>query len=435
MQTQFTAEQLLNPSVRDAATAIRKCVHCGFCTATCPTYVELGNELDSPRGRIMLMKSMLEAERPATKRDVLHIDRCLSCLSCMSTCPSGVNYMHLVDTSRAWIEKTYRRPWLDRTIRSVLAWLLPRPTWFRWALRASVLARPLAGLMPSRLRAMLELVPRKVPPASTIDIPQAFATKRPATRRVALLSGCAQQVLAPHINEATVRLLNRLGCEVIVAAGAGCCGALTLHMGKEHSAKDAARANVDAWWRLHEQLPLDAIVINASGCGTTVKDYGRLLRDDPAYAERASKIAGLTLDVSEFLSQLELPTAAPRDLAVTYHAACSLQHGQRVTEAPKALLRASGFTVTEPAKAHLCCGSAGTYNILQPEIAGRLKQRKLAAISQTAPQVIASGNIGCITQLASGTDVPVLHTIELLDWATGGPLPPALVGKTNALTN
>jgi glycolate oxidase iron-sulfur subunit len=303
MQTQFTPAQLTNPAVRDAATAIRKCVHCGFCTATCPTYVELGNELDSPRGRIMLMKSMLEAQRPATERDVLHIDRCLSCLSCMSTCPSGVNYSHLVDTSRAWIEKTYRRPWLDRALRRVLAWLLPRPSWFRLSLRAAALGRPFASVMPPRLRAMLELAPKAIPPASNVDVPQSFAPQRPAVRRVALLSGCAQQVIAPHINEATVRLLSRLGCEVIIAAGAGCCGALTLHMGKEEAAQAAARANVDAWWRVHEQKPLDAIVINASGCGTTVKDYGRLLRDDAAYADRAAKLASLTLDVSAIVAE------------------------------------------------------------------------------------------------------------------------------------
>jgi glycolate oxidase iron-sulfur subunit len=426
MQTQFTPTQLADLHMRDAATAVRKCVHCGFCTATCPTYVELGNELDSPRGRIMLMKSMLEAQRPATEREVRHIDRCLSCLSCMSTCPSGVNYMHLVDTSRAWIEKTYRRPWFDRLLRALLAILLPRPSLFRIALRAARVARPLAPFLPPRLRAMLELAPQKVPGASSVDRPQRFPSERPRLRRVALLSGCAQPVLAPQINEATVRLLTRSGCEVLVAAGAGCCGALTHHMGKEAAAKAAARANVDAWWRLHEQEPLDAIVINASGCGTTVKDYGRLLHDDPRYADRAAKLAALTLDVTELLSGLELSFAAPKALAVTYHAACSLQHGQRVRDAPKALLRAAGFKVSEPVDSHLCCGSAGTYNLMQPEIADRLKRRKLATIQQTDPQVIATGNIGCITQLESGTPIPVVHTVELLDWASGGPVPPAL---------
>lgn len=374
----------------------------------------------------MLMKSMLEEQRPATEREVLHIDRCLSCLSCMTTCPSGVNYMHLIDTSRAWVEKTYRRPLFDRALRTLLAWLLPRPALFRMALQIARIARPLAPVLPSRLRAMLELAPSVIPPASRVDRPQIFSPEKARIRRIALLSGCAQPVLAPQINEATLRLLTRLGCEVVIAHGAGCCGALPHHMGKEEMARRAARANVDAWWALHQVDPLDAIVINASGCGTTVKHYGYLLREDIEYAERASQLAALTVDVSELLAQIEIPVATPKRLAVTYHAACSLQHGQRVNDAPKNLLRHAGFTVSEPADSHLCCGSAGTYNLLQPEIAGRLKIRKLAAIAGTAPQVIATGNIGCMTQIASGTTVPVVHTVELLDWATGGPKPPTL---------
>jgi len=426
MQTHFSPAQLTDPQTRDCATALRKCVHCGFCTATCPTYVELGDELDSPRGRIMLMKSMLEAQRPATERDVRHIDRCLSCLSCMTTCPSGVNYMHLVDTSRAWIEETYRRPLVDRWMRALLAWLLPHPRRFRLALQAAKLAKPFVSILPARVRAMLNLAPTRVSAPSPVDRPQRFAAQARQVRRVALLSGCAQQVLAPHINEATVRLLTRLGCEVVVAEGAGCCGALTHHMGKEEMARAAARANVDAWWRVHEQSPLDAIVINASGCGTTVKDYARLLRGEVEYEQRATVLAALAVDISQLLTTLELPRCSPKDIAVTYHSACSLQHGQGVREAPQALLRAAGFTVREPVEAHLCCGSAGTYNLLQPAIAERLKVRKLAAIAATAPQVIASGNIGCMTQLAGGTAVAVVHTVELLDWATGGPMPLAL---------
>jgi glycolate oxidase iron-sulfur subunit len=432
MQTNFSAQALTDPAMRDSETALRKCVHCGFCLATCPTYVELGDELDSPRGRIYLMKAMLEEGRAATPRDVRHIDRCLSCLACMTTCPSGVNYMHLVDQARAWIETSYRRPYADRTLRALLAWVLPRPTVFRWALRLARFGRPFAPLLPPRLKAMLALAPARVPPPSPADQPQSFAPAATRVRRVALLTGCAQRVLAPQINAATIRLLTRLGCEVVVAPGAGCCGALTHHMGKEASAHAWARANVDAWWRVHEQAPLDAIVINASGCGTTVKDYGRLLRTDSAYAERAGTLAAMTRDVTELLAEIGLHAPAvtpPRAVAVTYHAACSLQHGQRVREAPKALLRAAGFTVCEPSEAHLCCGSAGTYNLLQPEIAGRLKARKLDAIARTAPDVIATGNIGCMTQLAGDAGVPVVHTVELLDWATGGPQPAAMAVK------
>lgn len=427
METRFTAVQLHEPEMLDCATAVRKCVHCGFCQATCPTYVELGDELDSPRGRIMLMKSMLEEERPASEREVRHIDRCLSCLACVSTCPSGVNYMHLIDRSRAWVEETYKRPWADRGLRALLAWLLPRPMLFRAALRAARLGQPIAGYLPDRFRAMLKLAPKQVPAPSKVDRPQAYQAEGKRLRRVALLTGCAQPVLAPHINEATVRLLTRLGCEVVIADGMGCCGALTHHMGKTKLAHDAAKANIDAWWREHCQSPLDAIVINASGCGTTVKDYGRMLRDDTQYAEKAAELATLAVDVSELLASLSIPQEllqATIPLSkVTYHAACSLQHGQQVKDAPKALLRQAGFRVSEPRDAHLCCGSAGTYNILQSPIADRLKTRKLGTLAETMPQVVATGNIGCMTQLAGGLDVPVVHTVELLDWATGGPVP------------
>jgi glycolate oxidase iron-sulfur subunit len=429
VQTQFSAAALADPAMRDSESALRKCVHCGFCTSTCPTYVELGDELDSPRGRIYLMKAMLEQGRPATPRDVLHIDRCLSCLSCVTTCPSGVNYMHLVDQTRAWIEQSYRRPLADRLLRSTLACVLPHRSRFRIALRIARIARPLrrARFLSERLRALLAQVPAHLPVASAVDRPQRFEAQGGRRLRVALLGGCVQPVLAPQINEASVRLLTRLGCEVVIPRDAGCCGALTHHMGKEERAQAAARANVDAWWQVHEQAPLDAIVINASGCGTTVKDYGRLLRTDPAYAPRAAALAAKARDITEILTSLGLGglrVAVP--FKVTYHAPCSLQHGQQIRAAPLALLRAAGFRVCEPADAHLCCGSAGTYNILQPQIASRLLARKLRAIQHTSPDVIASGNIGCLKQLAGVAAVPVLHTVELLDWATGGPVPTAL---------
>ena len=427
MQTHFSLVQLADPDIRDSEQILRNCVHCGFCTATCPTYVLLGDELDSPRGRIYLIKDMLEQDKPATEEIVRHVDRCLSCLSCMTTCPSGVNYMHLVDHGRAWIEQTYERPWLDRQLRRLLALVLPRPALFRLALLGAGFARPLVPLLPTRLQAMLRLAPRHLPSPSAVDKPQVFPSLGPRRRRVALLNGCAQQVIAPGINEATIRLLTRHGCEVVVAAGAGCCGALVHHLGKTEASHAAAKANIDAWTREIDGAGLDAIIVNTSGCGTTLKDYGFMLRSDPAYAGKAAAVSALARDVSEVMAELGLgAVAAPTGLTVAYHAACSLQHGQQIRAEPKALLTAAGFMVKEVPEGHLCCGSAGTYNLLQPEIAGELKARKVANILSTAPDLIAAGNIGCITQIASGTGVPIVHTVELLDWATGGPKPARL---------
>ena len=427
MQTHFSLAQLADPDIRESDKILRACVHCGFCTATCPTYVLLGDELDSPRGRIYLIKDMLEQDKPATEEVVRHVDRCLSCLSCMTTCPSGVNYMHLVDHGRAWIEQTYERPWLDRQLRRLLALVLPRPALFRLALLGAGFARPLVPLLPTRLQAMLRLAPRHLPSPSAVDKPQVFPALGPRRRRVALLNGCAQQVIAPGINEATIRLLTRHGCEVVVAAGAGCCGALVHHLGKTEASHAAAKANIDAWTREIDGAGLDAIIVNTSGCGTTLKDYGFMLRSDPAYAGKAAAVSALARDVSEVMAELGLgAVAAPTGLTVAYHAACSLQHGQQIRAEPKALLTAAGFMVKEVPEGHLCCGSAGTYNLLQPEIAGELKARKVANILSTAPDLIAAGNIGCITQIASGTGVPIVHTVELLDWATGGPKPAGL---------
>jgi glycolate oxidase iron-sulfur subunit len=428
MQTTFSLAQLADPDTRESEKILRSCVHCGFCTATCPTYVLLGDELDSPRGRIYLIKDMLENAKPASARTVLHIDRCLSCLSCMTTCPSGVHYMHLVDHARRYIEETYTRPWPDRLLRRVLAAVLPRPLLFRLALRAGALGRPLRRLLPGRLAGMLALAPTRLPVASAVDRPQVFAAEGGRRARVALLSGCAQQVLAPEINEATIRLLTRHGVEVVIAEGAGCCGALVHHMGREAQALTAAKANIDAWERARADGGLDAVIINASGCGTTVKDYGFMLREDPAYADKAARIAALAKDVSEFLAELGLRLPVrQRDLVVAYHSACSMQHGQRITAQPKDLLRAAGFTVKDIAEGHICCGSAGTYNLLQPELASQLRARKLGHIARVRPDVVATGNIGCIVQLTGG-GAPVVHTVELLDWATGGPAPRAIVG-------
>jgi len=404
-------------------------VHCGFCTAPCPTYQVLGDELDSPRGRIYLMKDMLESGRPADAKTVKHIDRCLSCLACMTTCPSGVHYMHLVDHARDYIERTYRRPWRERALRWLLARILPYPGRFRLALLAAKVGRPLAPLMPDpRLRAMLEMAPKRIPPVSRNDDPQTFPAQGTRRMRVALMTGCAQRALNTDINDATIRLLTRLGAEVVVAEGAGCCGALTHHMGRTGESHATAARNIRAWTREIAGGGLDAIVINTSGCGTTVKDYGHMFRHDALGAD-AAVVAGLARDVSEVLSELGLPEGgAPERLRVAYHAACSLQHGQKIREAPKALLRRTGFKLVEPADSHLCCGSAGTYNLMQPEISAQLKERKVHTLEAREPDVIAAGNIGCMMQIQGGTPVPVLHTVELLDWATGGPRPRGLRG-------
>ena len=390
METNFSLAQLADPATAESEKILRACVHCGFCTATCPTYALLGDELDSPRGRIYLIKDMLENDRPASEKVVKHVDRCLSCLSCMTTCPSGVNYMHLVDHARAHIEETHTRPVFDRTVRKLLATVMPYPRRFRALMRVAAIGKLFAPLMPGRLRAMLALAPStplSAPlPSGRIVWPAQGALKK----RVLLMPGCVQQVLASRINDATVRLLTRLGHEVVVADGSGCCGALTHHLGKEDLAFDAVRANVRAWMREHETAPVDAIVINASGCGTTVKDYGFMLRNDPELAQAAETVSALTRDISEFLAETGMQEAdGARDLNVTYHSACSLQHGQKVTTVPKTLLAAAGFTVSEPRESHLCCGSAGTYNMLQPEIANQLRDRKADNIARTAPDVIA----------------------------------------------
>ncbi|MBE0552172.1 MAG: glycolate oxidase subunit GlcF [Rhodobacteraceae bacterium] len=426
MQTHFTEAQLADPGLKRANEILRACVHCGFCTATCPSYQVLGDELDSPRGRIYLIKEMLESGRPADEKTVRHIDRCLSCLACMTTCPSGVHYMHLIDHARAHVEKTWRRPLPDRLLRWVLARVLPYPGRFRLALLGAKMARPFARLLPdARLRAMVAMAPRVVPPVSRNDDPQTFPATGQRRWRVALMTGCAQKALNTDINDATIRLLRRLGCEVVVPRGMGCCGALTHHMGREDEAHGFAATNIRAFLAEKQAGGLDFIVINTSGCGTTVKDYGHMFRNDPLAAE-AADVAGMAKDISEVLVRIGLPEGAPKGLRVAYHAACSLQHGQQVKTAPKDLLKRAGFEVVEPADSHLCCGSAGTYNLLQPEISAELKRRKVATLEAKAPQVIAAGNIGCMMQIGSGTGVPVVHTVELLDWATGGPKPRAL---------
>ena len=434
MKTEFSAAQLADPDIAEADTILRKCVHCGFCTATCPTYVLLGDELDSPRGRIYLIKEMLEKDRPPTAEVVKHIDRCLSCLACMTTCPSGVNYMHLVDQARVRIERDFARPWTERLLRAVLALVLPRPKLFRASMILARLARPLTFLLPTggasatptlfkRIKAMLALSPDGLPPAGPRP-GSVFPAEGERRGRVALLQGCAQQVLAPRINEAAIRVLTRHGIEVVLVKEEQCCGALTHHMGREAEALGFARANITAWLAEADRGGLDAILVTTSGCGTVIKDYGFLLREDRDFAASAAQISALARDITEYIGGLSLvPAQRHDDIVVAYHAACSLQHGQKITQAPKELLSKNGFVVKDVAESHLCCGSAGTYNILQPDIANKLRDRKVANIAMVKPDMIAAGNIGCMVQIASGTSVPVVHTIELLDWATGGPQP------------
>ena len=427
MQTTFTEDQLKDPGIQRANEILRSCVHCGFCTATCPTYQVLGDELDSPRGRIYLIKDMLENDRPADEKTVKHIDRCLSCLACMTTCPSGVHYMHLVDHARTHIEKTYKRPMMDRLLRWMLAQVLPYPTRFRIALLGAKIGRPFAFLMPdARLKAMLAMAPKNIPAVSRNDDPQTFPVRGERRMRVALMTGCAQRALNTDINDSTIRLLQRFGAEVVIADGMGCCGALTHHMGLESESHTFAARNIRAWMAEVKNGGLDAIVINTSGCGTTVKDYGHMFRTDPEMARDAARISELAKDVSEVLAQLDLPEGQAKGIRVAYHAACSLQHGQQIKSVPKELLKKVGFDVVEPADSHLCCGSAGTYNLMQPEISGKLKDRKVRSLEAKKPDIIAAGNIGCMMQIGSGTDIPLVHTVELLDWATGGPKPRVL---------
>jgi glycolate oxidase iron-sulfur subunit len=429
LQTLFSQEQLADPHIAACNDILRACVHCGFCTATCPTYVTLGNELDSPRGRIYLIKEMLEQDRPAGPTEVKHIDRCLSCLSCMTTCPSGVDYMHLVDHARNHIAKTYRRPLFDRILRPGLAFSMRVTGRFRLSLQMARLGRPLARLLPQRLRCIMAAAPKVLPPASKLERPQVVPAEGKQVGRVAILTGCVQPALAPQINEATVRLLTRLGYEVIIAKGAGCCGALDLHMGSDEKAKSLATANIRAWQEAGTAGGLDAVVINASGCGSTVKDYGHLLAQEPELAQAAADISSKARDISEFLATTDIQFPARiQGLKVAYHEACSLQHGQRIREEPTALLRKAGFQVLAVPDGHLCCGSAGTYNLLQPEIADQLKACKCANIASLDPDLVATGNIGCLVQIGQGLDIPVVHTVELLDWATGGPKPHALAG-------
>jgi glycolate oxidase iron-sulfur subunit len=429
MQTNFTPAQLRDAGIAEANAILQTCVHYGFCTNTCPTYVLTRDENESPRGRIDLIRAMLEKGGAPDPDTVRHLDNCLSCLSCMTTCAVKVDYVHLIDHARAHIERNFRRPLGERLVRALLARILPHPGTFGAAIALGRLTRPFWPLLPRPWRSMLEMIPPRVAP--DVLAPQVFRAEGAMRKRVALLAGCAQQALNGDINAATIRLLRGRGCEVVIAAGSGCCGSLNLHMGREEEARAFARQNIRAWERVRVG-GLDAVIINASGCGTTVKDYGHLFAREPGMAQPAAEIAAFARDVSEFLWLIGLgkPSAGVPAYRVAYHDPCSMQHVQKVGEEPRALLRAAGFEVVDVPERHFCCGSAGTYSLLHPEMAKALGERRAAYIRSTDPDIVATGNIGCMTQLSHYLDRPIVHTVELLDWATGGPKPAALHGVT-----
>ena len=434
MQTHFTKRQLANPDIARANDILRKCVHCGFCTATCPSYLVTMDERDSPRGRIWMMRDLLEGKTDAAETVGHHLDRCLTCLSCVTTCPSGVDYGHLVDIGRSRVEKERKRPLTDRLTRKMLVAVLSRRM-LAWPMfLAAWLLRPLAAVLPGRLGAMLRIAPANMPRLdSTGGRDRVYeAASSPARARVALLAGCAQRAIDPDINAATIRLLNRLGVEVVVRKGAECCGALAHHAGDEEEGRGRMADTIRAWTQELEYRQLDAIVINASGCGTSVKDYGDMFRNDSSLAGEAAKISDLACDITEFLDRLgfgdgHVNPEVAGGRSVTYHSACSMQHGQRIRALPRQLLEKAGFSVRTPGESHICCGSAGIYNALQPEISDKLRKRKVAALDSAGGDIVAAGNLGCINQLAD-TEAPVVHTVELLDWATGGPKPRKLRG-------
>ena len=432
METNFSKQQLKDKDNKSSEKILRKCVHCGMCNATCPTYNLLGDELDGPRGRIYLIKDMIENNKPANKEIVKHIDRCLSCYSCMTTCPSGVNYMHLIDHGRMHIEKTFRRPFGDRFIRNFLSQIMPYPLRFRIVGMLTLVIKPINFVFPKKLKEMIKLMPRNFPKKELPKMTRYLAEKRKKpVARVALLTGCVQQVISPQINEATIRLLNRHGIEVVVPKGIGCCGSLNHHLGKSDLAKETFKKNILIWYDEYIKNGLDAIISNTSGCGTTLKDYGFIFRSNDDFKKKAKKISELTKDITEYLDEnvkLNFIRSKKNGKAykVAYHSACSMQHGQKIHDVPKNLIAKTGNKVLDIPDGHLCCGSAGTYNLLQVDIAKKLLKNKISNIDKINPEFIATGNIGCITQISNGTKIPILHTAEVIDWYTGGPKPKIL---------
>ena len=432
METRFSKQQLKDKDNRSSEKILRKCVHCGFCNATCPTYQLLGNELDGPRGRIYLIKDMLENNKPANEKIVKHIDRCLSCYSCMTTCPSGVNYMHLVDHGRKHIEKTYKRPFSERLIRNLLSLTLSKSLNFKFVLILTKISKPFIFIFPKKIKEMLKLMPRKIP-KKTFSLKRIhfIGKKKKPVARVALLTGCVQKVISPQINEATIRLLNRHNIEVVNSKGIDCCGSLNHHLGKSDIANKTFKKNILIWYDEYLKNGLDAIISNTSGCGTTLKDYGFIFRSEKELKKKAKKISELTKDISEYLDENVklnfIENSEQKEYRIAYHSACSMQHGQKVHNIPKKLLQKTGNKIFDIPDGHICCGSAGTYNLLQNDIAKKLLENKIDNIKKINPQFISTGNVGCITQIASGTTIPILHTVEIIDWYTGGPKPDVLL--------
>jgi len=416
MRTNFTPQQFSDPQMGPAAKAVRSCVHCGICTATCPTYVVLGDERDSPRGRIILMKEMLEKGGTPTPETVHHIDRCLSCLNCKTACPSSVNYQRLVDQSRAYIQDHYRRPLGDRLLRWTIAKVMTRPALVRIGLLFAKLGAPIARLLPGRLGAMAQIGAAARPSGPE---PHSFPKPAVVKQRIAIMPGCVQGALAPQIDAAVGRVLARRGIELVPLDGAGCCGALPHHMGREHDAQGFAKRAIAAF----EQGQYDGVLITATGCSSQLKDYAQLFAGDAEWQPRAARFAAAARDFAELCTPLQV--TPPRALRVAYHPACSLQNSLKLNGVGEELLTAAGFILTPFLESHLCCGSAGTYSILQPELSGALRQRKLGNILAAEPDVIVSGNIGCLQHLAAGEGLtqPILHMAELLDWAESGVSP------------
>ena len=427
MQTNFSERQLKDKDNKSSEKILRKCVHCGFCNATCPTYELLGNELDGPRGRIYLIKDMIEKNKPANEKIVKHIDRCLSCYSCMTTCPSGVNYMHLIDHGRKHIENTYIRPFRDRFLRNFLSWVLPNTLNFKLVSFFILFIKPINFLFPKKIKKMIKFMPSKFPKRSLPKMELYYAkNKKKPIARVALLTGCVQKVISPQINEATIRILNRHNIEVVVPKSINCCGSLNHHIGKSKIAEETFKHNITIWYDEYLNKGLDAIISNTSGCGTTLKDYGFIFSADKDFKKKAKKISELTKDITEYLDQnvkLNFNKKLEKSYKIAYHSACSMQHGQKIHKEPVNLIKKTGNEVIEIPDGHICCGSAGTYNLLQSDIAEKLLEKKLFNIQKIKPEIISTGNIGCITQISSGTNIPILHTVEIIDWYTGGPKP------------
>ena len=432
METHFSEQQLKDKDNKSSEKILRKCVHCGFCNATCPTYQLLGDELDGPRGRIYLIKDMLENNKPANEKIVKHIDRCLSCYGCMTTCPSGVNYMHLIDHGRSHIEKTYKRPFKDRLIRGFLSKVLSKSINFKIIAILTQFAKPFFFLFPKNLREMINFMPTRFTKTKLgkMEVYPAINRKKPVAR-VALLTGCVQKIISPQINDATIRLLNRHSIEVVVPKNIDCCGSLNHHLGKKDIADETFKNNISIWYDEYLKKGLDAIISNTSGCGTTLKDYGFIFRSDNNFKKKARKISELTKDIAEYLDEnvklnFIAKTKKTKTYRIAYHSACSMQHGQQIHKEPINLIKKTGNEVIDIPDGHICCGSAGTYNLLQSDIAKKLLKNKISNIKKIKPQIISTGNIGCITQIARGTKIPILHTVEIVDWYTGGPKPKVL---------